>query len=342
MDHNKIVYQDCGSFPLFDNDWKASEEVALLEAVELYNYGNWSDIAEYIPNKTVDQIRQHFVDYYVRGTLGQVVWETVKDKGNTVQDHTSSAEGPLSPSLAQQLPVISELSPSQQSQLGYMPNRDDFEREYDNEIESLVATLSMNVKEEDDLDRDMKLAYIDIYNRRLSERFRRKEIVRRYELIKLFYTGLEKENDDAKSDTSRNDGEINDLNNKTAAKDSKESSLLSKVGSIKTKTVSPVSKNNASVDVKLKEYVKVFTQFLNRSQYEELLLNLPREREMISRIRELIRFRRYGFKKLSDLNKEKRKEIRKYEVCSPITFIEDLLFSLSFSLSLSFLLSLPI
>ena len=164
------------SFPLFDPEWKASEEVALLEAVELYSFGNWGDISLYIPDKSTEEIKKHFIDCYIKGNLGKLTWDSVKSKVHTVVDHTSNGtiEGPLSNILVQPLPPINQLTPTQQQQLGYMANRDDFEREYDNEVESLVAALTMNIKDEDDLDRDMNLAYIDIYNRRLAERLRRK------------------------------------------------------------------------------------------------------------------------------------------------------------------------
>ncbi|XP_074600300.1 transcriptional adapter 2-beta-like [Brevipalpus obovatus] len=320
----RIVYQDCGDFTLFDPEWKAREEVDLLEAVELYNYGNWGDIAGFIPNKSVDQIKQHFVDHYVRGCLGRVVWETVKNKGNTIHDHTST-EGCLSPTLVQPLPVINELAPTHQQQLGYMPNRDDFEREYDNEVESLVATLSMNVKEEDDLDRDMKLAYIDIYNRRLSERFRRKEIVRDYELIKQFYKSLQEEEENTVSatdnDNHRPDGSMHSEIVKTEygskidiSPSSKLTTSASKRNSNSTsKGSSPNVKCTTDKDAKLRETMKIFTQFLSRSQMDEVLYNLPRERDLISRTRELIRLRRSGFRKLSDVSRDKRKENKKYE-----------------------------
>uniref|UniRef100_A0A182SUL2 SWIRM domain-containing protein n=1 Tax=Anopheles maculatus TaxID=74869 RepID=A0A182SUL2_9DIPT len=72
--------------------------------------------------------------------------------------------------------------------LGYMPNRDDFEREYDPTAEQLVSTLSLQPDDED-VDMLLKLAQVDIYTRRLRERARRKRVVRDYQLIANFFRG---------------------------------------------------------------------------------------------------------------------------------------------------------
>lgn len=96
-------------------------------------------------------------------------------------------KGPLSHLLTQNLPPI-EVTPEEAKQLGYMPYRNVFEREYDPTAEQLVSNLSLNADDED-VDLLLKLAQVDIYTRRLRERTRRKRIVRDFQLISNFFRG---------------------------------------------------------------------------------------------------------------------------------------------------------
>lgn len=69
-----------------------------------------------------------------------------------------------------------------------MPNRDDFEKEYDNDAENLISQLAL-CEDEDPTDREAKMALIDSYARRLGERVRRKKIAREHNLLCLFIKG---------------------------------------------------------------------------------------------------------------------------------------------------------
>lgn len=63
-----------------------------------------------------------------------------------------------------------------------MPFRDDFEREHDNEAETVISSLANNY-DDDELDIAVKLVQVDRYRTRLKERERRKRIAREYNLI---------------------------------------------------------------------------------------------------------------------------------------------------------------
>lgn len=49
-------------------------------------------------------------------------------------------------------------------------------QEYDNDVETLISGVSVNPDDED-IERDIKLAHVDMYNIRLTERERRKTYV---------------------------------------------------------------------------------------------------------------------------------------------------------------------
>jgi transcriptional adapter 2-alpha len=65
-----------------------------------------------------------------------------------------------------------------------MPRRGDFEIEYDNDAELLLAEMEFN-DDDSELERDMKFRLIDIYNRKLNERIKRKNFVIAMKLLDL-------------------------------------------------------------------------------------------------------------------------------------------------------------
>lgn len=55
-----------------------------------------------------------------------------------------------------------------------MPLRDDFEREHDNDAETLISGMTVG-QEDEELEKKLKLAQIDMYSRRLKERQHKKQ-----------------------------------------------------------------------------------------------------------------------------------------------------------------------
>lgn len=194
---------DCGSFPIIDESWKAYEELALLEAIELFGIGSWTDIAESVGTRSAEECCERYLRVYVDNFFGRSAWNAIDKSLYAVNDHTCLHDQPLSPSLS--LPErdkIVDITREQQLRLGYMPKRDDFEREYDNDAELLVSKLAVNANDDNDLDQDLKIAHINMYTDKLRERFRRKRVVLEYNLVKLFFHMHPEENiDQSPSDT---------------------------------------------------------------------------------------------------------------------------------------------
>lgn len=159
----------------------------LLDAIEQYGFGNWEDISKHIETRTPEEAKDEYVSKFLNGTVGRHTWSTAIDQRPQLTDHTSDDTGPLGQLLVQKLPPM-DCSHEEAVALGYMPNRDDFEREYDPTAEQLVSTLSLSPDDED-VDMLLKLAQVDIYTRRLRERARRKRVVRDYQLIANFFRG---------------------------------------------------------------------------------------------------------------------------------------------------------
>ncbi|EDO28834.1 predicted protein [Nematostella vectensis] len=87
---HKYQLIDCGTFPLFMEDWTAEEETLLLDAIEQHGFGNWEDVADHIGTKTAHETADHYNSCYVEGSVGKVTIEPFKNK---IVDHTISEGG---------------------------------------------------------------------------------------------------------------------------------------------------------------------------------------------------------------------------------------------------------
>lgn len=179
---------DCGTFHIIDETWRAHEELALLEAIELYGLGSWHDVANAVGSRTAEECRKRYQTVYVENFFGRRTWGAVDESNYNILDHTCRDEQPLSPSFSKPAKdKIVDISRDQQIRLGYMPRRDDYEFEFDNEAEFLISKLPVNAYDDTDAEKRLKLGHINLYRERLRERFRIKRVALEYNLVKLFF-----------------------------------------------------------------------------------------------------------------------------------------------------------
>lgn len=271
--------------------WTLAEETMLLDAVEQYGFGNWEDVASHVESKSPEQSEYHYTLYYIKGNIGKVTFNS--DPTPKVTDHTCPG-GPLSPSISTPISPI-ELTVQEQHALGYMPLRDDFEREHDNEAEALVSSLMINY-DDDDLDIAVKLAQVERYRLRLKERDRRKQFAREHGLI-----------------TSSAQAAA------VAAATSLPGGKLAKLPSIRSPQIKKDQDKDKKPNKEDKEFqdkMKPFAQCHSCKEHEDFLESHQKEREVKNRIRELFHCRKNGITKLEEvemfdeerLKREKKKE----------------------------------
>ena len=53
------------SFPLYEPTWGADEELLLLEAVDMFGYGNWAAISEHVGTKTLEDCKGHYFSIFI-------------------------------------------------------------------------------------------------------------------------------------------------------------------------------------------------------------------------------------------------------------------------------------
>ncbi|KAJ6401456.1 hypothetical protein OIU84_016800 [Salix udensis] len=245
------------SFPLFCPDWNTDEEILLLEGIEMYGFGNWTEVSEHVGTKSKSQCIDHYNAVYMDSPcfplpdMSHVMGKTREEllamaKGNVemkkefsafeeltlnqespfsvkindaskkedlashsssvlnaeVSTHMGSSSGntfsdavkkssneaqvkenikveePLSDrSIGEKKPrLCGEEGPSMTELSGYNVKRQEFEIEYDNDAEQLLA--DMEFKDTDtDAELDMKLRVLRVYSKRLDERKRRKDFI---------------------------------------------------------------------------------------------------------------------------------------------------------------------
>jgi len=107
----------------------------------------------------VVEVKDHYKRHYVSGNIGNST--RVRSRKYKVTDHTGPVEGPLSPTLMAPLPPLN-LSVPEARELGFLPLRDDFEREWDNDAESVLSSAIIHHTDEE-VDMAYKLSLVSMY-----------------------------------------------------------------------------------------------------------------------------------------------------------------------------------
>ncbi|XP_050509666.1 transcriptional adapter 2B-like isoform X1 [Diabrotica virgifera virgifera] len=182
--------------------WTGGEHLLLLDAVELYGFGNWELISEHVETRSAEEVKEEYIARYVDGNLGKVTMTNPNLKKPVLVDHTIDDDASVTP--APPLDVTLE----EANLLGYKPYRDDYEMEYNMEAEGLVSKLSLDPEEDSGVEIVLKLMIVDMYMRRLKERTRRKKIVKDYQLVAKYFENLRM--DPYKAQITRDQRELKD------------------------------------------------------------------------------------------------------------------------------------
>jgi transcriptional adapter 2-beta len=103
---------------------------------------------KFCPTTEILECKAEYVKRFVSGSIGQMTWNTCKERVGPPIDKTIPDSGPLSPSCQQRLAPL-EISDDEAGSLGFMHKRDDYEKEFDNDAEKLVSQLVFSPDDED-------------------------------------------------------------------------------------------------------------------------------------------------------------------------------------------------
>ncbi|XP_045614375.1 transcriptional adapter 2-alpha isoform X1 [Procambarus clarkii] len=180
-DHSYMVVRT--DFSLLDSCWQAKEEIMLINAINDCGIGNWQDVSYHIPGKSAEQCRAHYTKYYIENPhpeLPQVIrTESTHSVIPQPVSYIGNVDDPPRP-----LPGTSVC----RDMAGYNAARGDFDVEYDNMAEVDIQDLDFMLFEEDkkpSLGFELQVALLDIYRRRLGERYKRKKLIRDHGLIAM-------------------------------------------------------------------------------------------------------------------------------------------------------------
>ena len=192
--------------PLYAPNWSIVDELLLVEGVEKFGFGNWQQIARHIASKTDEETEQHFAILYGRlcGRSSAARAQSGRprdDPASDPSDRDPTEPGPapfrkLQDRVRRRLDSafqtakrrseefgINQTDKSGYGQvIGFMPLRDEFEVEYNNDAELYLADMEFFA---DDTEEDTRVKHtmLSIYHSRLQERDEKKRFVIEHGLI---------------------------------------------------------------------------------------------------------------------------------------------------------------
>ncbi|KAJ3280715.1 Transcriptional adapter ada2, partial [Blyttiomyces sp. JEL0837] len=160
-------------YAIFDPEWTAQEELVLVDGLKMYGIGNWEQIADAIGTKTKYEVDRHYMEYYVNSETWPLPNMNAQyDKASTRRVIVKD------PNPAVRKPERSCTSgPANHEIQGFMPARDEFETEFDNDAEGMVKDM---VFEDSDTQEEilLKTSILNVYNTALDRRMERKKFLR--------------------------------------------------------------------------------------------------------------------------------------------------------------------
>jgi hypothetical protein len=187
-------------FPVYTADWRADEELLLIEGCEQFGVGNWKDISEHIGSKEPEACQEHFHSIYLN-------WPGAPNPNPRYQIKAGPEKpailmpSKVAPIVAKKTkkdadvheptPVSLQSVPANHEITGYMPGRREFETETENEAEIALKDLQFN---EEDSAFDISNTIIIIHQMDEIVNIFRFEIVNVRNLFRCFRSKNGKEN----------------------------------------------------------------------------------------------------------------------------------------------------
>lgn len=174
----QIIEQN--TYPIFDRNWGADEELLLIQGCETFGLGNWADIADHIGHRSKEEVGEHYNQIYLESSdyplpemsknFDDVLpQQFLQERKRRLEERKSIPLPPpkLKPSAS--VPLCHEVQ-------GYMPGRLEFDHEAENEAEVPIKDMIFD-PEDSAGDIELKLTILDIYNLRLTTRAERKRVL---------------------------------------------------------------------------------------------------------------------------------------------------------------------
>ncbi len=170
------------------SEWLCNDEMNLIEIIETCGLGNWSDVGLKMSRNSFD-CQNHFEDIYLsRSTsLYSISFQSFSNSKQLIGENTINEKDFQMKSLIYPPMLIDS---EQQKTLTYIPQRDEYEREYFNQAENRLPILNNDEQINDQQEQDgsrlllhkAKLAILRSYKQILTRRLQLKHFIRDYAL----------------------------------------------------------------------------------------------------------------------------------------------------------------
>lgn len=185
------------SEPLYDAEWSADEELLLLEGIDQFGLGNWAEIALHVGSKNKLKCEAHYNERYLMSPVAPLpnnaapfpsLEATGFGYGSGPRSRARAPRDPLDIERDKEREISNAkyralqqhhktlLRNSIGSLVGFSSHRREFEVEYENDAELLIADLAFK---QSDLpwERDLKIRVLQLYNSKLDQRDARREFL---------------------------------------------------------------------------------------------------------------------------------------------------------------------
>ena len=160
--------------PIFQKGWSAEEEIMLLNSIQSCGLGNWHEISDLMKTKSPVECECHYFDSFIDSPFAplpenKIIPESVlpppPDFDTTPRESRPSIshEKNLAERNKKERTTPAEFA-------GWMPRRCEFEVEYLNDAEQLIAGVTFNETQDTVQTLEQKLTALRIYNEQLEER----------------------------------------------------------------------------------------------------------------------------------------------------------------------------
>lgn len=174
----QIIEQN--TYPIFDRNWGADEELLLIQGCETFGLGNWADIADHIGSRSKEEVAEHYYKIYLESKdyplpemnkdfTSVSPLQFLEERKERLERRRNMPLPPPKGKPAASVPLCHEVQ-------GFMPGRLEFDHEAENEAEVPVKDMIFDPDDQIN-DIELKLTILDIYNSRLTTRAERKRIM---------------------------------------------------------------------------------------------------------------------------------------------------------------------
>lgn len=173
----QIIEQN--TYPIFDKEWGADEELLLIQGCETFGLGNWADIADHIGSRSKEEVAEHYNKIYLESKTYPLPemdkqyditpLEFLGQRKKRLEERKNMPLPPPKQKSVASVPLCHEIQ-------GYMPGRLEFDHEVENEAEISVKDMIFD-PDDSPQDIELKLTVLSIYNSRLTTRAERKRVL---------------------------------------------------------------------------------------------------------------------------------------------------------------------